>query len=270
MISQSATNRAISRLAGKKQLVAAFFLALATLTAFGRVCGNDFLNYDDRAYVVRQPGVRGGLGPAGLSWALTTTSCANWHPLTWISFQADHDLFGLHPWGYHLTNLVLHVANALLLFMVLCRMTSTLWPSAIVAGLFALHPLHVESVAWVAERKDVLSTLFWMLTLAAYARYVEQPGLRRYLLVAMTFALGLTAKSMLVTLPVVLLLLDYWPLRRISPPPLRGDGTRVRGQVSGAIPLTPTLSPEGRGGKGCWRWSWKSCHFLCSAAPPVQ
>jgi tetratricopeptide (TPR) repeat protein len=226
LIRRPLTDQSISSIS-KPQCFAAFLLAILTLAAFGRVCGNNFVNYDDRAYVVRNAGVQGGLGFQGLWWALTTTSCANWHPLTWISFQLDHSLFGLHAWGYHLTNLVLHVANVLLLFLVLYRMTGTTWPSAIVAGLFAVHPLHVESVAWVAERKDVLSTLFWMLTLAAYVRYCERPGPARYVVLVVCFSAGLAAKSMLVTLPLVLLLLDYWPLKRRSDSPAWGETLAV-------------------------------------------
>ena len=151
-----------------------------------------------------------------IRWAFTTGHAGNWHPLTWISHMLDIQLFGLNPQGHHLMNLFFHIANTLLLFFVLHRMTKALWQSAFVAALFALHPLHVESVAWVAERKDVLSTFFWMLTMGAYCYYVERPGLRRYLPVLLLFALGLMAKPMLVTLPFVLLLLDYWPLRRFE------------------------------------------------------
>src|SRR5207248_6243560 len=140
----------------------------------------------------------------------------NWHPLTWLSLQLDYELFGLRPWGYHLSNLLLHTANTLLLFLVLRRMTGAVWRSAVVAGLFGLHPMHVESVAWVTERKDVLSTLFWLLTIAAYARYARRGTAIAYALVLATYVLGLLAKPMLVTLPAVLLLLDYWPLRRLS------------------------------------------------------
>ena len=142
---------------------------------------------------------------------------ANWHPLTWLSHMLDWQLFGPNAGGHHLTNLIFHIANTLLLFIVLKQMTHRLWPSAFVAALFALHPLHVESVAWVAERKDVLSTFFWMLTMWAYVRFVSHPKITRYLLVVVFFALGLMAKPMLVTLPFVLLLLDYWPLDRLSP-----------------------------------------------------
>jgi tetratricopeptide (TPR) repeat protein len=192
-------------------------LILVVLVAFGPTLDNGFVNYDDDVYVVRNPHVHAGLGASSLSWALTTFELANWHPLAWLSFQVDYQLYGLSPWGFHLTNLLLHAANVLLLYVALWRMTRTAWPSAFVAALFALHPLHVESMAWVAERKDVLSTLFWMLTLLAYARYAALPGIGRYFLVAVVHALGLLAKPMLVTLPLVLLLLDYWPLGRYRP-----------------------------------------------------
>src|SRR5262249_58216680 len=160
------------------------------------------------------------------------------------SHQVDYQLYGLSPGGFHRTNLLLHAANVVLLFLVLCRMTNALGRSAVVAALFALHPLHVESVAWVAERKDVLSTLFWMLTLAAYLHYVRRPGARRYLLVVLALGLGLMAKPMLVTLPCVLLLLDYWPLRR-----WRGAGgatavTAVAPALPPAVPLRPLLLDE--------------------------
>jgi tetratricopeptide (TPR) repeat protein len=148
-------------------------------------------------------------------WAFTTFHAWNWHPLTWLSLQLDVSLWGSGPTGHHVMNLLLHMASAILLFAALRRMTGALWPSAVVAGLFAWHPLHVESVAWIAERKDVLSGVFWMLTLLLYAWYVERPSVWRYLAVAASLALGLLAKPMLVTLPCVLLLLDYWPLQRM-------------------------------------------------------
>jgi protein O-mannosyl-transferase len=239
LIRSSASDQSINNLSGRQEWFAALLLAILTVTAFGRVCAHDFINYDDRAYVVRNPGVQGGLSLQGLWWALTTTSCANWHPLTWLSVQLDHALYGPHAWGYHVTNLAFHVANVLLLFLVLCRMTGATWPSALVAGLFAVHPLHVESVAWVAERKDVLSTLFWMLTLAAYVQYAERPGPARYVLVVLSFAAGLAAKSMLVTLPFVLLLLDYWPLRRLY------LSSAWEGKASAAGPPHPDPPPQG-------------------------
>src|SRR5437870_13159208 len=190
----------------------AVLLAVATLAVYAQVAGHGFVSYDDPDYVSGNPYVRAGLTRAGLSWALTTGHAGNWHPLTWLAHMLDCQLFGLRPGAHHLTNVLLHTANALLLFVLLRGMSGALWPSAAVASFFALHPLHVESVAWVSERKDVLSTLFWMLTLLAYLRYVERPSLRGYSLVLITFVIGLSAKPMLVTLPCVLLLLDFWPL----------------------------------------------------------
>jgi tetratricopeptide (TPR) repeat protein len=189
-------------------------LTAITVLAFQPVLGCDFVNYDDGDYVKGNPHVQGAFSAANLTWAWTTAHAANWHPLTWLSLMLDTQLFGTEAWGYHLTNLLLHLANTLLLFGLLRRLTGATLRSALVAALFAVHPLHVESVAWVSERKDVLSTLFGLLTLWAYARYAEAQGLRRYLLVVLGLALSLLAKPMLVTLPFVLLLLDYWPLRR--------------------------------------------------------
>jgi len=186
-----------------------------TLLVYARSLGGEFLRGDDEPYVTRNPVVQSGLTPGGVAWAFRLQGhSANWHPLTWISHMTDVSLFGMHPAGHHTTNVLFHAASTLLLFLVLARATGRLWPPALVAALFALHPLHVESVAWIAERKDVLSTCFWMLTLGAYVRYVERPGAWRYGAVAGCLALGLMAKPMLVTLPFVLLLLDVWPLRR--------------------------------------------------------
>jgi tetratricopeptide (TPR) repeat protein len=199
-----------------RALLVCLTLIVATLAVYWQVRNHDFLYYDDHVYVTENPHVQGGLSWNGISWALTTTHSANWHPLTWLSHMVDCQIFGLNAGGHHLSSLLLHLANTLLLFAVLRRMTSAVWPSAFVAALFALHPLHVESVAWVAERKDVLSTFFWMTTMWAYVRYVESPVIGRYLLVLLFFALGLAAKPMLVTLPFVLLLMDYWPLRRFQ------------------------------------------------------
>jgi tetratricopeptide (TPR) repeat protein len=202
----------------RAEVVACLLLALLTVCALGSVSGHDFVNYDDPDYVTENPQVQAGLTRDGVAWAFSTTRAANWHPLTWLSLELDQQLYGPQPAGFHRTNLILHVVNTLLLFLCLRRMTGLVGRSAVVAALFAVHPLHVESVAWVSERKDVLSTLFWMLTLLAYAWYVERPGWRRYLPVLAAFALGLMAKPMLVTLPCVLLLLDYWPLRRFDKP----------------------------------------------------
>ena len=189
-------------------------LAIAAFIAYEPLRHNDFIDYDDDVYVTKNLMVQMGLTHQSVVWAFTKSHASNWHPLTWLSHMLDCQLFGLNPIGHHLTNLLFHIANTLLLFGILKKMTSRIWPSAFVAVAFALHPLHVESVAWVAERKDVLSGFFWMLTIAAYIRYTERPGFSRYLLVFLAFGLGLMAKPMLVTLPFVLLLLDYWPLQR--------------------------------------------------------
>jgi tetratricopeptide (TPR) repeat protein len=190
-------------------------LAALTLLVYSPTFHYPFVYYDDPEYVVESPHVQAGLTAESARWAFTTFDCGNWHPLTWLSLQLDSQVYGgLTAGGFHLTNVLLHTANAVLLFLALARLTGAVWRSAVVAGLFALHPLHVESVAWVAERKDVLSTLFWALTLIAYAHYARRPSAGRYLLVVLALALGLLAKPMLVTLPFVLLLLDYWPLRR--------------------------------------------------------
>ena len=206
-------------------------LVLSTVAVYWQVWNHDFVNYDDTFYVSRNQNVQSGLTFDSIKWAFTTGHAANWHPLTWLSHMLDWELFGANPGRHHLSSLLLHIINTLLLFAVFRQMTGALWRSAFVAGLFALHPLHVESVAWVSERKDVLSTLFWILTMAAYVWYVKQPCFRRYCLVVVSLVLGLMAKPMLVTLPFVLLLLDYWPLGRIE---LR-NGTVKEAGSSGSL-----------------------------------
>jgi protein O-mannosyl-transferase len=194
-----------------------FFLILIVGLVFGQTLSHGFINYDDDKYVYNNPFVVNGFGVREIAWAFTTNYACNWHSLTWLSHMLDCQVYGLVPGGHHLTNILLHAATAIILFLTLRRMTGDFWPSAFVAAVFAIHPLHVESVAWVAERKDVLSALFFTLTLAAYIGYVRHPfSLIRYLTVILLFALGLMAKPMLVTLPFVLLLLDYWPLRRMT------------------------------------------------------
>jgi tetratricopeptide (TPR) repeat protein len=212
----------------KKSLVLSiyFALAVAALLVFWQVRNFNFVNYDDDLYVYKNPHVLNGLTADGVVWAFKTAYAANWHPLTWLSLMLDCQLFGANPGRMHLMNLLLHLANVLLLFTVLKKMTGSLWSSAFVAAAFALHPMHVESVAWIAERKDVLSTLFLLLTLAAYVSYVRRRGLVRYVLTVLLFALGLLAKPMLVTLPFLLLLLDYWPLNRLMPQTVAVSGRR--------------------------------------------
>jgi tetratricopeptide (TPR) repeat protein len=193
------------------------FLLLAVALVFGQAACYEFVDFDDGLYVYENPQVAHGLTAQGLTWAFMRSHAGNWHPLTWVSLMCDCELYGLNAGGHHLTNVLVHAATTILLFLVLWRMTGGFWPGALVAAIFAVHPLHVESVAWVSERKDVLSGLFFVLTLAAYLRYVRRPfSLARYLLVIALFAAGLMAKPMLVTLPFVLLVLDYWPLRRFA------------------------------------------------------
>jgi tetratricopeptide (TPR) repeat protein len=191
-----------------------FGLLIAIFAVYGQVRTYSFVSYDDPIYVAENPHVRAGLSWDGVVWAFTTFHDANWFPLTWLSHMLDCQFFGLDSGWHHLTNVWIHALSTLLLFAVLKRMTGARWRSAMVALLFAVHPLHVESVAWVAERKDVLSGFFWMLTLWLYTRYADEPSPLRYSLTLLAFCLGLMAKPMLVTLPVVLLLLDYWPLKR--------------------------------------------------------
>ncbi|MBN2396951.1 MAG: tetratricopeptide repeat protein, partial [Deltaproteobacteria bacterium] len=190
-------------------------IAAAILAVYWQVGDHAFISFDDRMYVTENPHVRAGLTLEGIRWAFVATDAHNWHPVTWLSHMVDYQMYGLHPKGHHLTNVIFHMLNSILLFLVFTRMTGAVWKSAFVAALFAIHPIHVESVAWVAERKDVLSAFFWMLTMGSYAWYVERPAAGRYALVLLFFALGLMAKPMLVTAPFVLLLLDYWPLGRL-------------------------------------------------------
>jgi protein O-mannosyl-transferase len=197
------------------------FLVATTWIVFGQTLGHEFVNYDDQNYVYENAKLTSGLSTAALVWAFTHVHAQNWHPLTTISHMLDCQFYGLRADGHHFTNVLLHTIAVILLFLVLREMTGALWRSAFVAAVFAIHPLRVESVAWVAERKDVLSGVFFMLTLAAYVRYVRAPSVARYLAVALLFALGLMSKPMLVTLPFVLLLLDYWPLNRIRTSDIR-------------------------------------------------
>ncbi len=192
------------------------------LRVFYPITGGDFINYDDDVYVTDNFHVQSGPGPEQIVWAFSNTDAANWHPLTWLSHMLDSQMYGMKPWGHHLTSVLIHALNTTLLFVVMRRMTGAVWRSLFVALLFGLHPLRVESVAWVSERKDVLSALFWMLTLWTYVEYAKSKATHprrasiNYLLALVFFALGLMSKAMVVTLPFVLLLLDYWPLRRID------------------------------------------------------
>ena len=193
----------------------ALLLGLTTLLVFLPVGRFNFVNFDDTDYVTENPAVKQGLSLPGVKWAFTCFYASNWHPVTWLSHMTDCSLFGLNPGAHHFVNVLLHAANVALLFLLLWRLTQNLWPSALVAALFAWHPLHVESVAWISERKDLLSTFFALLTLLCYVHYARNKDRANWWLALVFFALGLMSKPMLVTLPFVMLLLDYWPLGRV-------------------------------------------------------
>jgi len=270
------------RVSIKRDVAIVLILVVAATVAHHRVLRAEFLLHDDDLYVTDNAVVRDGLTIRGVAWAFTTGRAANWHPVTWLSHMLDVELFGLNFTGHHAVGLALHALNAALLYAALRYMTRAAWPSALVAALFAIHPIHVETVAWVAERKGLLSTTFWMLTMVLYARYVNRPSRTRYGLVALFLALGLMAKQMLVTLPFVLLLLDCWPLERMP------DRTALRAclcekipfialsgvfcvvafvaqRAGGAMEFAETLSPADRvanalvsywryAGKAVWPW----------------
>jgi tetratricopeptide (TPR) repeat protein len=211
----------------------AVFLIVINLLAYAPVWRYGFVNYDDPQYVKDNPDIKDGLTLHGVSWAFTTGYQANWHPITWLSHMTDIELFGFKAGGHHLTNLLFHIGNTILLFWLLLRMTGAPFCSVFVAALFAVHPVHVQSVAWIAERKDVLSTFFFLLTLGAYFRYVREPRPTRYLPILVFCGLGLMAKPMLVTLPFVLLLLDFWPLGRMT----FGAKSSIRTLIIEKVPL---------------------------------
>src|SRR5437762_6263007 len=212
-------------------------LAAVTFGIYAQVIGHRFITFDDLSYIEENPMVNRGVTLAGLGWAFTTFHSENWHPLTWIAHMIDSQLFGTIAGGHLLVNALIHAANTLLVFWFLLRTTHARWSSALVAALFALHPLHVESVAWASERKDTLSTFFGLLSLIAYVRYAEAPSIRRYAWVAIMLALGLLAKPMLVTWPFVMLLLDYWPLRRFDLTSRREVATKLWPLVREKLPL---------------------------------
>ena len=205
-----------SKAARMADMLIGVLLVITTLSVYWQVGGHEFVRYDDPGYVYDNPQVRAGLTRESIAWTFTTFCESNWHPLTWLSLMLDRELYGVHPGWYHFTNVLLHVTNSILLYLLFRRMTGEVWQSGFVAGLFALHPLHVESVAWVSERKDVLSTFFWLLTMWSYVQYCERRSTLRYLATIALYVAGLMAKAMLVTLPFVLLLLDWWPLRRFT------------------------------------------------------
>jgi protein O-mannosyl-transferase len=229
----SAPRNRIQKSAMSRPRLIALLLALATLLVYLPVTHFGFLNYDDDDYVTNNQAVENGLTFAGIKWAFTTVHASNWHPLTWLSHMADCEFFGLNPGAHHFVNALFHAANGSLLFLLLFRLTGKIWPCAFVAGLFAWHPLHVESVAWIAERKDVLSTFFALLSLLSYTRFAKENCRRSFWFALIFFALGLMAKPMLVTLPFVMLLLDYWPMKRIPFP------STLRSQLSTVLEKWP-------------------------------
>jgi len=198
------------------EIVISLFLVSVSLLIFFQVAGFEFVTYDDELYITKNPYIKAGFTRESIIWAFESGYAANWHPLTWLSHMLDVELYGLNPMGHHWTNLQIHIINVVLLFLFLRWMTGTIWRSAFVSALFAVHPMHVESVAWISERKDVLCAFFWILSMWGYVRYVRRPNIARYLLLLILFTLGLMSKPMIVTLPFTLLLLDFWPLNRFQ------------------------------------------------------
>ncbi|MBF0344956.1 MAG: glycosyltransferase family 39 protein [Nitrospirae bacterium] len=197
-------------------LIIVVILTLSTMSVYHQLRNNDFVSYDDYKYVTENPNIARGFTVDGVKWAFKTTYFSNWHPVTWLSHMLDIQLYGMHPRGHHVTSVIIHMLNTLLLYLFLSRTTAKVWQSAFVASLFALHPLAVESVAWVSERKNLLVTFFWLTAMTAYVSYVRSPNAAKYLAVLTLFALGIMSKPMIVTFPFTLLLLDYWPLGRLS------------------------------------------------------
>jgi len=239
----------------KRRLIFCLLLALATIALYNPITRAPFLNYDDQVYVSDNPQVRAGLSWNTVLWTFRTPEALDWHPMTWLSYALDSQMFGLKPVGYHTTNILLHAASAVLLFLILESATGLAWRSLGVAALFALHPINVESVAWISERKNVLSMSFFLLALAAYGWYARRPGVGRYLAVTLAYCLGLMSKAQVITFPCALLLLDYWPLGRIAPHPARLE------EVGGEPAVAPARGPS------FWELIWEKVPwFVLSAA----
>src|SRR6202158_2183875 len=244
----------IFQLPQRRRLILCLLLVLATIALYNPVTRAPFLNYDDVAYVTDNPQVRAGLTWNTVVWAFHTSEASNWHPIAWLSHALDCQIFVSNPAGPHAINVLLHAANVVLLFLILESATGLTWRSLVVAALFALHPINVESVAWISERKNVLSMLFFLLALAAYGWYTRRPGVGRYLAVTFAYALGLMTKPQVITFPFALLLLDYWPLCRLAQP----DGV-------GAV----LAGPPARG-PSFWSLVWEKVPwFAMSAASAV-
>ena len=247
----------IFQLPQKRRLIFCLLLVLATLALYNPVTRAPFLNYDDSIYVTGNSQVRAGLTWKTAVWAFRTPEALDWHPITWLSHALDCQIFGLNPAGPHTINVLLHAANAVLLFLILESATGLAWRSLAVAALFALHPINVESVAWIAERKNVLSMFFFLLALAAYGWYTRRPGVGRYLAVTIAYALSLMSKAQAITFPFVLLLLDYWPLGRIE------QCLGWPREVAGEPPLAPARSPS------LWKLIWEKAPWFALSAVSV-
>jgi Flp pilus assembly protein TadD len=228
----------------RRLFVICALLLIPTAAVYWQIRGHGFIHYDDNVYITENRHIQAGLSVEGIKWAFTSGYAANWHPLTWLSHMADVELFGLNPAGHHLMNLLMHLASSLMLFLVMRKMTANQWASWFIAAVFALHPLHVESVAWAAERKDVLSAMMWMAVMWSYVRYVEDRKAGWYGAMLAFYALGLMSKPMLVTLPFVLLLMDYWPLRRIDLGQATVGNKTKTGQRAGSILTAGDLIKE--------------------------
>lgn len=207
-------------------------LIIVTTIVFSRVGDHEFLLFDDEDYITQNPHIENGITVSNIAWAFSSVYASNWHPITWLSHMADVQLYGMNPRGHHFTNVIIHSVSTMLLFILLLLLTRSQWKSLFVAALFALHPMHVESVAWVAERKDVLSAFFWFLTLILYSQYVAKRKHIQYLLTLVSFILGLMCKPMLITLPIVMLLIDFWPLNRFNVKELESWQNSIRGYTS--------------------------------------
>ena len=251
---QPLTEAYLFRSPQKRRLIFCLLLALATIALYNSVTRAPFLNFDDQVYVADNPQVRAGLTWNTVVWAFRTPKAFDWHPITWLSHALDCQIFGLNPAGPHAVNVLLHAANAVLLFLILESATGLAWRSLAVAALFALHPINVESVAWISERKTVLSMLFFLFALAAYGWYTRRPGVGRYLAVTLAYALGLMSKAQVITFPFALLLLDYWPLRRIEQRLARPNG------VGGEPAVAPARGPS------FWKLIWEKVPWFAMSA----
>jgi hypothetical protein len=260
---QRPADASIFQLPQKRRLIFCLLLVLATIALYNPLTRAPFLNFDDAAHVTNNPHVRAGLTWKAVVWAFETSETSDWHPVTWLSHALDCELFGLNPAGPHTINVLLHAANAVLLFLILESATSLAWRSLVVAALFALHPINVESVAWISERKNVLSMLFFLLALAAYGWYARRPGVGRYMAVTLAYGLGLMSKAQVITFPFALLLLDYWPLGRFGQSSWQGLGRpdEADRELAGAAARGPSSF-----GRSFWSLIWEKVPWFALSA----